>query len=192
MGGSIAIALSVARPDLVSGLVVAECNFDPEDATFSRMILDQVRDEEEYVASGHAAMISQVEEWAAAEPTMGSYAGTLRAADPRAVYRCAAALVTCRLRETFFGLTIPRTYVFGAKTLPNHHEPLLMAGGVPIAVVPDSGHGMVGENPTAFAAIIASTLTGGEIPLSYRHPNLQDNVTESPLDTAPFRNAEAP
>src|SRR3712207_2377051 len=41
MGSSIAIALAAARPDPVSGLVVAECNFDPEDATFSQMIVDQ-------------------------------------------------------------------------------------------------------------------------------------------------------
>jgi len=168
MGGSIAIALAAARPDLVRGLVVAECNFDPEDATFSQMIVDQAPSEEAYVASGHAAVIAQAEEWAAAEPAFGSFPGTLRAADPRAVYRCSAALVACRLRDTFFGLDMPRAYVFGAKTLPHHHQPLLAAAGLPMAVVPEAGHGMVGENPEAFAAIVASTLSGDEIPLPYR------------------------
>src|SRR4051794_607587 len=47
MGGSVAIALAAARPDLVSGLVVAECNFDPEDATFSKMVVDQSASEED-------------------------------------------------------------------------------------------------------------------------------------------------
>ena len=36
MSGSVAIALAAMRPNLVSGLVVAECNVDPEDATFSQ------------------------------------------------------------------------------------------------------------------------------------------------------------
>ena len=162
MGGSIAIALAAARPDLVSGLVVAECNFDPADATFSQMIVDQARSEADYLSRGHAAVIAQAEEWAAADPVVGSYPGTLRAADPRAVYRCSVALVECHLRETFFGLDMPRTYIFGARTLPHHHQPFLQSGGVPMAVVAEAGHAMVVENPTAFSAIIASTISAGQ------------------------------
>jgi pimeloyl-ACP methyl ester carboxylesterase len=176
MGGSIAIALAEARPDLVSGLVVAECNFEPEDATFSQTIVDRSPSEADHVAAGHVDVIAQAEGWAAAEPVFGSYPGTMRAADPRAVYRCSMALVGCHLRETFFGLAMPRTYVFGAKTLPHHHEPLLAAGGVPVAVVPEAGHGMVGENPEAFAAIVASTFLGDEIPLPYRSPATATDV----------------
>ena len=189
MGGSIAIALADARPDLVSGLVVAECNFDPEDATFSQMIIDQARSEEDYITSGHAAVIAQAEEWAAAEPVLGSFPGTLRAADPRAVYRCSAALVECHLRETFFGLGMPRTYVFGAQTLPHHHEPLLEAGGVPIAVVPEAGHEMPGENPEAFTVIIASTLAGDEIPEQYRRRPGPENAADLLADAAAKRKA---
>lgn len=178
MGGSVAIALAATRPDLVSGLVVAECNFDPEDATFSQMIVDQSPSEEAYVASGHADVIAQAEGWASSEPELGSFPGTLRAADPRAVYRCSVALVGCHLRETFFDLPMPRTYVFGAQTLPHHHQPLLAAGGVPVAVVPEAGHGMVGENPEAFAAIVASTLLGDPIPLPYRLPDAPANGSD--------------
>lgn len=161
MGGSIAIALAAARPDLVSGLVVAECNFDPEDATFSQIIVNQAPTEEDYLSRGHAAVIAQTEEWAAAEPAFGSYPGTMRAADPRAIYRCSVALVGCQLREAFFGLEMPRTYIFGARTLPHRHQPMLESGGVPVAVVPDAGHAMVVEDPAAFSAIIASTLPSG-------------------------------
>src|SRR5215213_6738202 len=46
-GGSVAIALAAARPDLVGSLVVAEPNLEPEDATLSRMIVAQ--SEEAYV-----------------------------------------------------------------------------------------------------------------------------------------------
>ena len=185
MGGSIAIALASARPDLVSGLVVAECNFDPEDATYSQMIVDQAPSEEDYVTSGHADLIAQAEGWAAAAPAFGSFPGTLRAADPRAIYRGAVALVGCHLRETFFGLGLPRTYVFGAQTLPHHHEPLLAAAGVPMAVVPEAGHGMVGENPEAFAAIVASTLSGDPIPLRYRPPDAPPSASDLLADGAP-------
>jgi pimeloyl-ACP methyl ester carboxylesterase len=187
MGGSIAIALAGARPDLVSGLVVAECNFDPEDATFSQTIIDEAKSEEDYVSRGHAGVIAQAEEWAASEPVLGSFPGTLRAADPRAVYRCSAALVECHLREMFFGLEMPRTYVFGAKTLPHHHEPLLEAGGVPIAVVPEAGHMMPGENPEAFTAIIASTLSGDGIPEQYRRRPTPENAADLLADAAPNR-----
>jgi pimeloyl-ACP methyl ester carboxylesterase len=76
--------------------------------------------------------------------------------------------VNCHLRDTFFDLTVPRTYVFGAKSLPHHHQPMMAAGGVPVAVVPEAGHGMVGENPEAFAAIVASTMARDEVPLPYR------------------------
>jgi pimeloyl-ACP methyl ester carboxylesterase len=187
MGGSVAIALAAARPDLVSGLVVAECNFDPEDATFSQTIVDQAASEDDYVAAGHARITAQAEEWAAADPAIGSYLGTLRAADPRAVYLCSVALVGCHLRETFFGLDMPRAYIFGAQTLPHHHVPLLAAGGVPIAVVPEAGHGMVGENPEAFAAIVASTIAREEIPPPYRASQTAMDASHDLTDVAPKR-----
>ncbi|MDQ2655767.1 MAG: alpha/beta hydrolase [Chloroflexota bacterium] len=168
MGGSIAIALADARPDLVSGLVVAECNLDPEDATFSQTIVDLAPTEEDYVAWGHAEIVDQAEDLAATDSIGGSFPGTMRAADPRAIYRCSQALVSCRLRETFFGLSTPRTYVFGERSLPHHHLSMLEAGGIPVGVIPKAGHTMVLETPEAFAAIVASTLSGDEIPPTYR------------------------
>jgi len=117
LGGSIAIVLAAARSDLVAGLVAIEPNLDPKDATLSRTNPDQP--EEDYLAMGHAALIAQAEGCAAGDPGIASYPGTPRAADPRAGHRCATALVTVSLRETFFGLTIPRTSVFGALTLPH-------------------------------------------------------------------------
>ena len=155
-GGSVAIVLAAARPDLVAGLVVAEPNLEPEDATVSRTIADQT--EEAYVAAGHAMLIAQAEGWAAENPAWAAYPGTLRAADPGAMHRSAAALVASSLSEVFFGLRLPRTYVFGAQTLPDRHEDLLRAGGVPVAVVPDAGHAMTGENPAGVAQAVAETL----------------------------------
>ena len=155
-GGSVAIVLAVTRPDLVAGLVLAEPNLEPEDATLSRAIADQT--EEGYVATGHAAVIAQAEAWAAENPAWADYPATLRATDPGAMHRSAAGLVAASLGAALFGLAVPRTYVFGAQTLPHPHEELLRAGGVPIAVVPDAGHGMVSENPDGVALAVAETL----------------------------------
>lgn len=164
MGGSIAIALAARRPDLVGALIVAEPNLDPEDASFSGVIVARWPTEEAFVTAGHATLITEAE--AEARPlstslTTGSYAGTLRAADARALYRCSGALVGCELRETFFNLTMPRTYVYGAHTLPHRHESWLQAEGVPVAVVPEAGHDMLVTNPGAFAAVIARVMGDG-------------------------------
>jgi hypothetical protein len=52
---------------------------------------------------------------------------------------------------------MPRTSVFGARTLPHRHVTLLRAAGVPVAVVPDARHAMTGENPDGVARIAAET-----------------------------------
>jgi hypothetical protein len=84
---------------------------------------------------------------------------------------------------------MPRTYVFGAQTLPHHHEPLLAAGGVPAAVVPEAGHFMMRENPEAFAAIVASTLAGDEIRLPYRPAERATGTADRLAEVAPKRKA---
>lgn len=156
VGGSVAIALAAARPDLVAGLVVLEPNLDPEDATLSRVVAEQT--EEAYVAAGHAKLVAQAEGWAAEDVTYATYVGTLRAADPRAMHRSATALIAASLRETFFGLRLPRTYVFGARTLPHHHEAFLRGSDVAVMVVPDAGHDMLTTNPNGVANVLAATL----------------------------------
>ena len=105
------------------------------------------------------------------------------------MYRCAAALTTCHLTETFFGLDLPRTYIFGSKTLPHQHESLLQVGGVPMAVVPDAGHAMPDDNPEAFAAIIAGTLSRSDIPPPYHHMGMVTNADARLAEPAPKRKA---
>ncbi len=155
-GGSVAIALAHARPDLVSTLVVAEPNLAPEDATLSGTIAAQ--SEERYLAQGHADLIAEAEGWARENPAFGTYPGTLRAADPLAMHRCSVALINAQLGEVFLGLSMPRLYVFGEQTLPHPHHQLLQDTEVRIAVIPDAGHGMVGENPGGFATALAGAI----------------------------------
>jgi pimeloyl-ACP methyl ester carboxylesterase len=155
-GGSVAIVLAAARPDLVAGLVVAEPNLEPEDATISRTITSQ--SEAAYVATGHAGLIAQAEAWATEDAAMASYPKTVRAADPRAMHRSAVALVAASLGKAFCELAMPCTYVFGAQTLPHRHEALVRMAGVPVAVVPDVGHLMMDGNPSGAARVLAQTL----------------------------------
>ncbi len=125
-GGSVAIVLAATRPDLVGSLVVAELNLEPEEATLSRTVADQ--SEEAYVGAGHADLVAQAEEWAAETPAWAAFPGKLRATDPAAMHRGATSLIAASLSETFFGLSLPRTYVFGALSLPHHHEERLLDG----------------------------------------------------------------
>jgi pimeloyl-ACP methyl ester carboxylesterase len=156
-GGSVAIVLAAARPDLIGSLVVAEPNLEPEDATLSGMIVAQT--EEEYAASGHANLIAQAEAWAAEGTDVPAiYAKILRMADARAMHRSATNLVAVSLGETFLNLCMPRTYLYGALTLPHRHEAMLRAAGVPVAVVPGIGHAMMDAEPSVVAGILAGTL----------------------------------
>jgi pimeloyl-ACP methyl ester carboxylesterase len=49
-------------------------------------------------------------------------------------------------------------YLFGAQSLPHPHQDLLRVHGLPFTVIPDAGHGMMGENPRAVAQAVADTL----------------------------------
>jgi pimeloyl-ACP methyl ester carboxylesterase len=161
LGGSIAIALAAARPDLLSGLVVAEPSLDADDAFFSGTIVARWPTEAEYLARGHAAVLAEESAEACTAPSSasaGNYVGTFQAVDPRAVYRSCKALVVCSLRETFFALSLPRTYVYGARTLPHRHELWLAESDVKICVIPDAGHDMPADNPREFAGVLARTI----------------------------------
>jgi pimeloyl-ACP methyl ester carboxylesterase len=161
LGGSIAIVLATARPDLIAGLVVAEPSLDADDAFFSGTIVARWPSEAQYLAEGHATVLAEESAAARAAPlslTAGNYVATFQVADPRAIYRSCEALVACSLRETFFALPMPRTYVYGAKTLPHRHESWLAESDVTVSVVPDAGHDMPGDNPWAFAGALARSL----------------------------------
>jgi haloalkane dehalogenase len=74
------------------------------------------------------------------------------------MYRSAMAVMAVALQETFLALDTPRTYLYGASTLPHRHEALLRMGGVPVAVLPEAGHAMMDRNPDGVARVLAETL----------------------------------
>ena len=152
MGGTIAIVLAAARPDLVGGLLVAEPNLDSNGGDPSSWIAAQ--DEAAYVAKGHAAVVARF----SADPRTAGYAATVRVASPVAMHRSARGLLV--LREPTAGallgaMPIPRTLAIG-DNLPYPDATPARAAGVEIAVLPNTGHDLMVEDPPGFAAAVAA------------------------------------
>jgi len=154
MGGPIAILLAQGRRDLVRSLVVAEGNLDPGPGLVSRIITSF--SEADFIERGYAQFMASMLEAGARD-----YAHSLRAADPLAVHRSAVSLIADRLptyREILAGLPIPITYIFGSDSLPDPDEAALRDQGIQVAVVPNSGHDMMGDNPEGFSSTVASAI----------------------------------
>jgi pimeloyl-ACP methyl ester carboxylesterase len=167
LGGSIAIVLATQRPDLVGRLVVAEGNLAPgpaegSNATFSRAV--SAHTEEAFLRTGWPDLMRAMH---AAYP---AFAGRLAVADPRAVYRTAVSLVAeaqPSLGDQLAQAPMPRTYVFGDRTLHNQdmaaRAATLPAQGVTVRIVGDADHGMgLDGTPSAFAELLASEICGDE------------------------------
>jgi len=153
MGGTIAIVLAAARPDLVGGLLVAEPNLDSNGGDPSSSIAAQ--DEAAYVAKGHAAVVARF----SADRRAVGYAATLRVASPVAMHRSARGLLVPREPSAgalLHGLSIPRTLAIGGDNLPYPDATPARAAGVEIAVLPNTGHNLMVEDPPGFAAAVAA------------------------------------
>ena len=154
MGGSIAILLAHGRPDLISRLIVAEGNLDPGPGFVSGRITSM--SERAFVDEGYDLLISEIR-----SNGFYDYAGAVRAADPVGLHRSATELIADRTptyREMFYQLEIPRTYIFGEKSLPNPDEVALRSCDINVRIVANAGHDMMGDNPDGFALAIAETI----------------------------------
>ncbi len=154
MGGAVAIALAARAGSRVRRLVLSEPNLDDGGGAFSRPVA--ARSEADYVARGHdaavrAAVLGGTSDWAA----------TMRAASPLAVHRSAVSLVagaSPTWRARLAAMTMPRTVLFGSRSLPDPDTERLREIGVAVRIVPEAGHAMANENPSALAEAIAASL----------------------------------
>ncbi|MBS0125948.1 alpha/beta fold hydrolase [Thetidibacter halocola] len=164
MGGSVAIALAQARPDLVARLVVCEGNLIPGGGAASRRIA--ACDPETFVTSVNPDRMQRL-----AQQAVGgdSFAGFLWAArqggDPRGLHGNARTLVDLSddFLERFLTMSMKRHFVYGEKTLlaraeqpvPDTPEPeLLRAHGVGVHVIPGVDHAMMIDDPVACASVL--------------------------------------
>jgi pimeloyl-ACP methyl ester carboxylesterase len=63
------------------------------------------------------------------------------------------------MREHFLQLAMPRSFLFGERSLPDPDAEWLPAQGIPVLLVPDAGHAMMWDNPVGFATVLKSALT---------------------------------
>ncbi len=152
-GGAIAIAVA-AQCELVRSLVLSEPNLDPGGGTFSRAIAKQ--SEEDFIRRGHDLFVREAQR--EGDPI---WAGSLAACLPRAVHRLAVSLVEGCVpswREQLYAITIPKTVIFGERSLPDPNYERLQRDGIAVRIVPEAGHSMANENPSGLAHAIATAL----------------------------------
>ena len=163
MSGAVAIMLAAIRPDLVACLVLMEANLDPLKAgegKASTQIASQ--SEAQFCAHGYQTLLNSFRlSGLEGNETMATLAGMLQAASPRALHRGAIHLVKGTrptMREKLLQMTLPRTYIFGQRSLPDPKWKELADGGVQVMAVENTGHGMAWDNPKGTADAIARAL----------------------------------
>ncbi|WP_263069532.1 alpha/beta fold hydrolase [Enterobacter huaxiensis] len=150
MGGSIAIETAALLPSGLKGLIVSEPNFHAGGGTFSRGIAAQA--ESEFIERGYKAML---------QAETSAWAGSLQSNAPYAVWREASSLVAGVEPEwatQFLSLTCPVTLIFGAWSLPDPDFDEIQQKGVAIKIIPEAGHSMSWENPSALAQALADCM----------------------------------
>ncbi|MEZ2221810.1 alpha/beta fold hydrolase [Rhizobium sp. RCC_161_2] len=154
MGGAVAIAAARLLGNRVQHLVLSEPNLAPGGGIFSRGIAETP--EADYVARGHDDLVRK---FAGVED--GTWAASLAVSAPYAVHRGASSLVagsSPTWGEQLYALPMPRTLIFGSRTLPHPDAEGLPRDGVNIEIVPDAGHSMPWDNPVGLASAIGRAI----------------------------------
>ena len=164
MGGAVAISVALARPDLVSKLVICEGNLKPGGGEVSRRIVSS--DQDTFVSKDHPERMKGLAEAAFNGDAFADVLWMARfGADPKGIYRNACALIELAddFEERFLSLPMERHFVYGeqgfpgptGQVTPDLPDPdLLRANGVEIHVVPGVGHPMMIEDPVATARVL--------------------------------------
>ncbi|URN97327.1 alpha/beta hydrolase [Leclercia adecarboxylata] len=150
MGGSIAIEAAELAGNRLRGLIVSEPNFHAGGGVFSRDIAAQTEDE--FVRTGYQAML---------EAETSSWKGCLQSNAPWAVWRGAASLVTGvqpSWNVRFLQLSCPVWLIFGELSLPDADVDEMRGQGVEVKIIPDAGHSMSWEKPSALAKALSDCL----------------------------------
>ncbi len=165
MGGTIAIGVAAARPDIVSLLILAEGGpdvgeIDPDDPGYL-----EGESEADFVASGYADLLDELLAEGAEDPAGVSavHLGITRVVDPRAIHREATSMDTFdeqALASALKELTMPRTYLHGELSDPDPElERFFADAGVGFRIVPGTGHAMGIQNPSGLAAAVAAVVS---------------------------------
>lgn len=154
MGGAVAIVLAATLGARVEKLALSEPNLDPGGGLFSKRIA--AMSEADYVVHGHDDLVE-----AARAEGNHVWAASLSISSALAVHRGASSLIAgCEptWRQILYGLSLPRTIIFGERSLPTADFDRLPQHGVAVDVVPTAGHAMAWENPAGLAAALRRAL----------------------------------
>ena len=150
MGGSVAIEAAQRLGKRVEALIVAEPNLYAGGGFYSCKIAGQTEDD--FIANGYQSML--------AEET-SPWKGCLQNSAPWALWRGATSLVVGASPswfERFIHLQCRKTLIYGSLSLPSQEAEDVETAGIALAVIPQAGHSMAWENPTALARVIAGLL----------------------------------
>jgi pimeloyl-ACP methyl ester carboxylesterase len=158
-GGAVAIVVATKRPDLVAKLVLAEAVRDA-----GNWFGAGSQSKEQWITDGHKETLELFRQYLPFyQESDRSWWPMMKASIPtKAFYRtalsCAQGVIPT-WREQLYQLKIPRLFLFGeasfqlelesieeTKTLPNY--------GIRVNVLPQAGHNMMSDNPSAFASAI--------------------------------------
>jgi len=153
---------------LVSNLIVGEGNIVPGGGVASRKITSHGKTEfieEIFPASQKERFQAAVE----GDPLADRLNNLWATVDPVGLYGNCKALVEIddALQEKFFKLPIPRTYIYGEKSLPENAGDIgsdvpnpddLRAHGIQVGIVPNAGHGQMFDNLNGFVDVLTAAL----------------------------------
>ena len=170
MGGSVAIALALEHPEMVSHLVVGEGNLTPGGGAATRHFAsfsaeDFAEKELPRILAGRRAAAIE------GDPQAAFVAGVWTHVDPMGLHGNSRALVELSddFEEAFLSLDIPRTFVYGEQTYPGNTGEVtadapdpekLAKRGVSISVVPDTGHNLMLGHLGGFIEVLRQVLAG--------------------------------
>ncbi|HAU4330956.1 alpha/beta hydrolase [Citrobacter freundii] len=146
MGGSIAIEVVKRLQERVDTLVVSEPNFHSGGGLYSCLLVEKPE----------AEFISQVFEKMLANHS-SPWKGSAQNAAPWALWRSAKSLIEGTApswMQTYLNLSCPRTLIFGEQSLPDDDFQYVSHKGLPVVIVPQAGHSMSWENPSALAKVL--------------------------------------
>ncbi len=165
MGGTVGLHLALDRPDLVARLVLGESNVGPGGGDGTRHIASF--SVEEYVGAIAPDELNSMRQRAISGDATTAVMLSIRehGSDARAVHAASCDIVGLdhKLLQHLLDLTIPRSFIYGARTLaelggrstpdvPDHAT--LEASGIVTLEVPNAGHFMYFDNLDGYVAAL--------------------------------------
>jgi pimeloyl-ACP methyl ester carboxylesterase len=154
---------------LVKRLIMAESNIEAGGGLGTRYIAKFT--EQAFVSEEFPKMLRQMHTKSLQQDPDAAFSVAMwSTADPVGLHRGALALVNldATIKEKWFKMDIPRSFIIGEKSLPNvlgerlpdaPYPEELTIHGIRVPIIPNSGHLMMIDNPDGFAEAVVEALS---------------------------------